>query len=218
MTSRRAPPTPGSTTTTWIEPCGNSVVAVATTQAPWATSPGGMSWARSTTTGARWLPAIRAITPFIAPTYPSAVPKSVVNVMIAIAASGKHISDEQGLPGCAGGAARCGRRRGDPRRWLRPVGQSRELHTRAGAQAGQGPDDRVEQLRHDRQGPRPSARAGPSQAHDRVVRRREQDLRAAVPVRAARGRALPAGHPRRAPARGGRRDRGVLHADRVRHP
>jgi hypothetical protein len=30
------------------------------------------------------------ITPFIAPTYPSAVPKSVVNVMIAIAASGKH--------------------------------------------------------------------------------------------------------------------------------
>src|SRR5262249_47176886 len=143
-TSRRAPPTPGSTTTTWIEPLGNSVVAVATTQAACATSPGAMSWARSTTTGAGWLPAIRAIPPFIAPTYPSAVPKSVVNVMIAIAASGKHISNEQGLPGRGGSAPRRRRRGGDPRRRLRPVGQPRKLHTRAGAQAGQAAHHRLE--------------------------------------------------------------------------
>ena len=49
------------------------------------------------------------------------------------------------------------------------------------------------------------------------LRRREQDLRAAVPVGPARGRAVPAGHARRAAARRRRRDRGVLHADRLRH-
>src|SRR5262245_2514931 len=101
---------------------------VAITQAAWAMSPGGMSCATSAITGGG-VPASRRITPFSGPTYPSEVPKSVVNVMIAIAASGKHILDEQGLPGCAGSAARRDRRRRDPRRWLWPVGQPRELHT-----------------------------------------------------------------------------------------
>ena len=44
-----------------------------------------------------------------------------------------------------------------------------------------------------------------------VVRRREQGVRAAVPRRRARGRADPAGHPRRAAARRRRRHPGVLH-------
>src|SRR6185295_17539747 len=94
MTLLRVPPTPGSTTTTWIVPCGNSRVAVDTTHAPCAMSPRGMSCAMSTIVAV----VLRAITPLIAPTYPSLVPKSVVSVMIAIAGSGKHTADEQGLP------------------------------------------------------------------------------------------------------------------------
>ena len=49
--------------------------------------------------------------------------------------------------------------------------------------AGHGPDHRLEQLRHHREGPRRPARAGPGQEDGLVVRRREQDLREAVPVR-----------------------------------
>ncbi len=50
-----------------------------------------------------------------------------------------------------------------------------------------------------------------------VVRRGEQGVRPAVPLRRARGRADPAGHPRRAAARRRLRHPGVLHRDRGRH-
>ena len=52
---------------------------------------------------------------------------------------------------------------------------------------------------------------------DRVLRRREQGVRAPVPRGRARGRAHAAGHPRRAPARRRRRHRRLLHPDRCRH-
>ena len=52
---------------------------------------------------------------------------------------------------------------------------------------------------------------------DRVLRRREQGVRPAVPRRRADRRADPAGHARRAAARRRRRHRRVLHPDRRRH-
>ena len=51
----------------------------------------------------------------------------------------------------------------------------------------------------------------------RVLRRREQGIRAPVPGRRVDGRADPAGHARRTAARRRKRNRRVLHPDRRRH-
>ena len=64
-TPRRAPPTPGSTTTRCTVPGGNCGAACASANAAAATSWGGMSWVRSTSVASG---AIDRITPFIAPT------------------------------------------------------------------------------------------------------------------------------------------------------
>ncbi len=79
------------------------------------------------------------------------------------------------------------------------------------------PLGRVEQLRRRRLGARHSARGRSHPQDDLVVRRREQGVRAAVPLRRTRTRAHPAGHPRREAA--GRRvgHRSLLHADRCGH-
>ena len=55
-------------------------------------------------------------------------------------------------------------------------------------------------------------------ADDLLLRRGEQGVRAAVPLRRARGRADPAGHAGRADAGRRLRHPGVLHRDRWRHP
>src|SRR4051812_45784921 len=75
----RAPPTPGSTTATWIVPGGNSGAACASATAPATTSCGGIPWVMSTSCACG---AIERTTPFIAPAYPSLAPKSVVKVTI----------------------------------------------------------------------------------------------------------------------------------------
>ena len=77
---------------------------------------------------------------------------------------------------------------------------------------------RVEQLRRRRVGPRRPARRPPDRPDDVVLRRREQGVRPAVPLRRARGRADAAGHARRAAARRRRRHPRLLHGDRRRHP
>ena len=58
----------------------------------------------------------------------------------------------------------------------------------------------------------------PDRADDLVLRRGEQGVRPAVPLRRARGRAHAAGHAGRAAARRRRRHPGVLHRDRRGHP
>ena len=74
-----------------------------------------------------------------------------------------------------------------------------------------------QQLRRRRLRPRHPARATSRSEDDLELRRREQGVRAAVPLGRARGRAHAAGHARRAPPRRRRRHPGVLHADRRRH-
>ena len=64
-TSARAPPTPGSTTATWIVPRGNSGAACARAIAPPAMSCGAMPWVTSTS---RASGASDRTTPFMAPT------------------------------------------------------------------------------------------------------------------------------------------------------
>ena len=69
----------------------------------------------------------------------------------------------------------------------------------------------------DELGPRHPARRQAHRADDLVVRRREQGVRAAVPLRRAGGRADAAGHARRAAAGRRRRHPRVLHRHRRRH-
>ncbi len=104
----------------------------------------------------------------------------------------------------AGGFGLCG----IPENCIRAL---RELGTK-------GPHRRLQQLRRRRLRPRHP----PPQQADREdgleLRRREQGVRAPVPLRRARGRAHAAGHARRAPPRGRRGHPGVLHADRAPAP
>jgi hypothetical protein len=75
----RDEPTPGSTTTRWIEPTGKRRQTRATVSRARSTSCGGMSCVMSMISASA---ALDRSTPFNSPTYPSAVPKSVVSVMI----------------------------------------------------------------------------------------------------------------------------------------
>ena len=103
----------------------------------------------------------------------------------------------------AGGFGLCG----IPENCIRAL---RELGTKR-------PDGRLEQLRRRRLRPRHPASQQADREDGLELRRREQGVRAAVPLRRARGRAHPAGHARRAPARRRRGHPRVLHADRRRH-
>ena len=80
------------------------------------------------------------------------------------------------------------------------------------------PRGRLEQLRRRRLGLGPAAADKRIRRMIVVVRRGEQGVRAAVPLRRARGRADPAGHAGRAAARRRLGHPGVLHRDRRRHP
>ena len=93
----------------------------------------------------------------------------------------------------------------------------REPHRRHPPQGDQGPDHHLEQLRHRRQGARHPAGERAGQEDGLQLRRREQDVRAAVPRGEAGGRAEAAGHAGRAHPRRRRRHPGVLHGDRLRH-
>ena len=66
-------------------------------------------------------------------------------------------------------------------------------------------------------GPWPAARNAPDQEDDLVLRRREQDVRAAISRRRARNRIQPAGHACRTHPRRRRRHPGILHPHRRRH-
>ena len=80
-----------------------------------------------------------------------------------------------------------------------------------------GPGGRQQQLRRGRLGARPAAAGRRIRRDRRVVRGREQGVRAAVPGRRARGGADPAGHARRASSCRRERDRRLLHAHRRGH-
>src|SRR2546427_1693314 len=77
---RRAVPTPGSTTATWIVAAGKHGAAASSASAPPSTSWGAISWVMSTMWTSR---AMERIAAFISATYVSRVPKSVVSVMTA---------------------------------------------------------------------------------------------------------------------------------------
>ena len=109
-------------------------------------------------------------------------------------------------------------RRGDPRgRWVRLVRYPERADPRSARLRRPGPGGREQQLRRGRLGARAAAAGGSDPADHRVVRGREQGVRAAVPGRGARGGADPAGHAGRASSCRWERDRGVLHADRGGH-
>ena len=76
----------------------------------------------------------------------------------------------------------------------------------------------LQQLRRRRPRAWGAAGAGPDPPRHRLLRRREQGVRPAVPRRRTRGRADPAGHARRTHARRRRRHPGVLHPRRGRQP
>ena len=113
---------------------------------------------------------------------------------------------------------RGGRRRRHPGRSvargrrLRPQRRADRADPRPARARGRRARGRLEQLRRRRLGPRAAARGGPHPQGDRLVHRREQGVRAAVPRRRGRGRADAAGHARRAAARGRRRHPRLLHA------
>ena len=90
---------------------------------------------------------------------------------------------------------------------------------RGAARAGHDrPQHRQQQLRRRRLGSRHPAERQAHPQDDLVVRRREQGVRAPVPLGRARARAHAAGHARREAARRRIGHRRVLHADRRRHP
>src|SRR5207245_7980897 len=80
--ARRAEPTPGSTTATWIVVAGNASTADHNKKAPPNTSCGATACVTSTSVAAG---AIAKIAPLTWPTYVSASPKSVSRLMIATA-------------------------------------------------------------------------------------------------------------------------------------
>ena len=90
---------------------------------------------------------------------------------------------------------------------LRPLRHPRELHPRAARARDEEPHRRVEQLRRRRLRPRHPAPQQADREDGLELRRREQGVRAAVPLGRARGRADAAGHARRAAPRGRRRHR-----------
>ena len=102
-------------------------------------------------------------------------------------------------------------------RRIRPVRHPRAADRRDPGRGHQGSHLRVEQCRHRRAGPRQAAAHAPGQEDDLVLCRREQGVRAAVSLRRAGGGVLPAGHARRAAARGRRGHSRLLHQDRRRH-
>ena len=81
----------------------------------------------------------------------------------------------------------------------------------------EGPDRRLEQLWRRRLRPRRAAADAAGEEDDLLLRRRERRVHAPVPLRRARARVQPAGHPRRAHARRRRRHSGLLHQDRRRN-
>ncbi len=80
------------------------------------------------------------------------------------------------------------------------------------------PHAHLEQLRHQRPRTRRPPQGAPGPEDGRLLRRREQGVRAAAPRRRDRGRAQPAGHAGRADPRRRLRDRRLLHAHRRRNP
>ena len=111
------------------------------------------------------------------------------------------------------GEPRRGRRRRRPSPTSRPARRSssaasasaaspRTSSARSPARDVDGPHLRLEQLRRGRLGPRDPPREEEDPEDDLVLRRRERRVRAAVPRGRARARVLPAGHARRADARG----------------
>src|SRR5438552_5551857 len=74
---RRSVPTPGSTTARCTVPAGKNGAAASSARAPSVTSCAATSWLTSTSRASRAIP---RITPFMAATYGSRVPKSVVSV------------------------------------------------------------------------------------------------------------------------------------------
>jgi len=91
--------------------------------------------------------------------------------------------------------------RSSPRvRAVRDSGETASPPARARVQEPLGGE---QQLRGRRLGPRHPARRPPDPPHDLELRRREQGVRAPVPLRRARARAGAAGHARRAAAAGG---------------
>ena len=103
-------------------------------------------------------------------------------------------------------------------RRLRPVRHPGEPDRGDPRQRRAGPDGDLQQLR--RRWLRPGRAAGrrPDPQDDQLLRRREQAVRRALPVRKAGARIQSAGHPGRAhPGRRGRHS-GLLHQDRRRHP
>ena len=85
-------------------------------------------------------------------------------------------------------------------------------------QRRQGPDHRRQQRRRRRLRHGPAAQDAPGEEGDRLVRRREQGVRAPGAGRRARAAADAAGHARREAARRRRRHPRLLHAHRLRAP
>ena len=102
-------------------------------------------------------------------------------------------------------------------RRLRPGRHSRQADPGDARCGRQEPHLRQQQCRHRRRGPRPAARDRPGQEDDLVLRRREQDLRQALPRGQARARVQSAGHAGRALPRRRRGHPRLLHQDRRRH-